>query len=135
MLILFGLLSGGFAVPHTPFPQLAWSARIQFALNGMLCILMTKLPLALPRSVSTRTALVMVTMTCLTWLMALFEVASSWWGITTILAIAAKHAIATGGPFWQELIAKLVHIGAGIGLIFAWIFLLAGFVKKPATQH
>lgn len=135
MLILFGMLSGGFAVPHTPFPQLAWNAHIQFALNEMLCILMTELLLALPRSVSTRSALVMVTVACLTRLMALFEVASSWWGITTVLAIAAKHAIATGGTFWQELIAKLVHIGAGIGLIFAWILFIAGFVNKPAAQN
>lgn len=47
-------------MPHTPFPQLALGARIQFALNGMLLIFMAEFLLALPHSVSARSALVMV---------------------------------------------------------------------------
>lgn len=51
-----------------------------------------------------------------------------------ILAIAAKQVAITGGALWQELIVKLTHIGAGIGLIVAWMLLIAGFVRKPAVQ-
>lgn len=96
---------------------------------------MAELLLALPRSVSARSTLVMVTAVCLTWLMARSEVANVWWGTTEVLAIAAKQADATGGALWQELIVKLMHIGAGIELIVAWILLIAGFVKKPAAQN
>jgi hydroxylaminobenzene mutase len=32
---------------------------------------------------------------------------------------------------WQEQFVKLTHIPAIIGLIVAWILLIAGFVKKP----
>lgn len=67
--------------------------------------------------------------------MVLFEVASAWWGTTEVLAIAVKWVDATGDTLWQELIVKLVHIGADIGLIVAWIFLIAGFLKNPATQN
>jgi len=81
--------------------------------------------------------LVMLMVVRLTWLMTRSEVANAWWSTTAVLAIAiaTKHARATGGALWQELIVKLTHICAGIGLIVAWILLTAGFVKKPATQN
>ncbi len=133
-LVLFELL-WGFAVPHTPLPQLALGGHIQFVLNGMLIVLMALLLLALLHNVGARPALVMVTAACLTWLMVLSEVANAWRGTTEVLAIAAKQVGATGGALWQELIVKLTHIGAGIGLIVAWMLLIAGFVRKPATQN
>ena len=96
---------------------------------------MAVLFLMLSHSVSARSALVMVTAGCLTWLMAFSEVANAWRGITAVLAIATKRASTAVDTLWQELIVKLKHIGVGIGLIVAWIFLIAGFLKNPATQH
>ena len=134
-LVLLGLL-WGFAVPHTPLPLLALGAHIQSPLNEMLFMLMALLLLALLHNVGARPALVMVMVTaaCLTWLMVRSEVANAWRETTEVLAIAAKQAGATGGALWQELIVKLTHIGAGIGLIVAWMLLIAGFVRKPAVQ-
>lgn len=67
--------------------------------------------------------------------MVLSEVVNAWLGATEILSIAAEQAGATGGAVWQEPIVKLTHIGAGVGLIIAWILLIAEFVKKPASLN
>ena len=57
--------------------------------------------------------------------------ANAWWGTTQMLTIAAGQAGATGGVGWQELVVKLTHIAAGLGLVAAWALLVAGFLKKP----
>jgi (hydroxyamino)benzene mutase len=62
-------------------------------------------------------------------LMALSEVANAWWGTTQMLPISASQAGAVGGAEWQELLVKLTHIAAGLGLIAAWSLLIIGFVK------
>jgi len=49
------------------------------------------------------------------------------------LSIAAAQAGATGGEPWQELILKLTHIGAGLGLIIAWSLLVIGFLKHASS--
>jgi len=36
-----------------------------------------------------------------------------------------------GRVAWQELVVKLTHIAAGLGLVAAWALLVAGFLKKP----
>jgi hypothetical protein len=66
--------------------------------------------------------------------MALSEAANAWWGTTQMLPIAASQAGATGGAAWHELVVKLTHIGAGLGLVAAWALLVAGFLKKPAAS-
>ena len=68
----------------------------------------------------------------LIWPMALSEAANAWWGTTQMLPIAASQAGATGGAAWQELVVKLSHIAAGLGLVVAWALLVVGFLKKPA---
>ena len=51
-----------------------------------------------------------------------------------MLPIAASQAGATGSEPWQELVVKLTHIGAALGLIIAWSLLIVGFVKHaPGT--
>jgi len=51
-----------------------------------------------------------------------------------MLPIAASQAGASGGKPWQELVVKLTHIGAALGLIVAWSLLIVGFVKHaPGT--
>ncbi|WP_295686263.1 hypothetical protein [uncultured Nevskia sp.] len=130
VLILVGLV-WGLVVPHTPFPRLALGAHIQLVTNGMLFVAMALLLLAVPNNVSARSASVMLVAACLTWIMALTEVANSWWGTSQILPLAAQQAGATGGAVWQELIVKLAHIGAGLALILAWALLVAGFLRKP----
>ncbi len=45
-----------------------------------------------------------------------------------MLPIAASQAGASGGKPWQELVVKLTHIGAALGLIVAWSLLIVGFV-------
>lgn len=129
-LVLVGIV-WGLMIPHTPFPRLALSAHIQAVLNGMLFILMAVLLLTLPHRVSARSALVMLIAVCLTWLTVISEVANAWWGTAESLSIAAQQAGTSGGAVWQEQFVKLTHIPAIIGLIVAWILLIAGFVKKP----
>lgn len=129
-LVLVGII-WGLVIPHTPFPRLALSAHIQAVLNGMLFILMAVLLLTLPHKVSARSALIMLVAVCLTWLTVISEIANAWWGTAESLAIAAQQAGASGGTMWQEQFVKLTHIPAIIGLIVAWILLIAGFVKKP----
>ena len=51
--------------------------------------------------------------------MALSEVANAWWGTLQPLSIAASQAGATGDEPWHELVLKLTHSGAGLGLVIA----------------
>ncbi|MBS0423918.1 MAG: hypothetical protein JSR71_05710 [Proteobacteria bacterium] len=132
-LVLAGIV-WGLVIPHTPFPRLALSAHIQAVLNGMLFILMAALLLTLPHKVSARSALVMLIAACLTWLTVISEIANAWWGTAGSLSIAAQQAGASGAAVWQEQFVKLTHIPAIIGLIVAWILLIAGFLKKPDSQ-
>ena len=134
VLVLVGLVLGLF-VPGTPYPRLALGAHIQFVTNGMLFIVLATALLALPHSVGLRSVWVMVVAAWLTWTMAISEVANSWWGTTQMLSIAASQADATGGEPWQELVVKLTHIGAGLGLIVAWSLLVVGFLKQPSSTE
>jgi len=127
-LVLVGLL-WGLVVPHTPHPRLALGAHIQFVTNGMLLIVLAVLLLKLPHRVGPKSVWVMVMAAWLTWPMAISEAANAWWGTTQMLPIVASQAGVTGGQAWQELLVKLSHIAAGLGLIAAWALLLAGFVK------
>ncbi|MBF7731085.1 hypothetical protein [Pseudomonas sp. N040] len=133
-LVLFGLL-WGLAVPHTPFPRLALGAHIQFAINGMLFILMAVLLISLPHAVSARAAFVMWLAAWLTWLMGFSEVANAWWGTREILPLAAQQAGASGASAWQELLVTLAHVLSGTALLLAWSLLLAGFVKHPGQPR
>jgi hydroxylaminobenzene mutase len=80
-LILAGLL-WGFAPPMTPYPRLALGAHIQFEINGLLFMAVGILLLTVPSRVGRKALWVMVVSAWLTWLMALSEVANSWWGTT-----------------------------------------------------
>lgn len=131
-LVLVGLVWGLF-VPGTPHPRLALGAHIQFVTNGMLFIVLATALLALPHSVGIKSVWVMLVAAWLTWTMAISEVANSWWGTTQMLSITASQAGATGGEPWQELVVKLTHIGAGLGLIIAWSLLIVGFLKQAST--
>ena len=132
MLVMVGLL-WGFVVPHTPHPRLALGAHIQFVTNGILIIIMAAMLLKLPHDVGPKSAGVMLLAAWLIWPMALSEAANAWWGTTQMLPIAAGQAGATGGAAWHELVVKLTHIAAGLGLVAAWGLLVAGFLKKPAA--
>jgi hypothetical protein len=77
---------------------------------------------------------VMLLAAWLTWTMALSELANAWWGTLQPLSIAASQAGATGGEPWQELVLKLTHIGAGLGLIIAWALLVIGCLKYDSTN-
>ncbi len=134
MLIMVGLL-WGLVVPHTPFPRLALGAHVQLMTNGTLIILMAVLLLKLPHDVGPRSANVMLLAAWLVWPMALSEAANGWWGTTQMLTIAAGQAGATGGTAWQELVVKLTHIVAGLGLVAAWLLLVVGFWRKPAAAE
>ena len=57
--------------------------------------------------------------------------ANAWWGTNEMLPIVAEQAGASGGEPWQELIVKLAHIAAGLGLLVAWTLLVVGFVRGP----
>jgi hydroxylaminobenzene mutase len=46
-----------------------------------------------------------------------------------MLPIAAKEAGATGAAPWQELIIKLCHIPAALGLIISFVLLILTFAK------
>ena len=72
----------------------------------------------------------MVASAWLTWLMALSEVANSWWGTNQMLPIAAKQAGAAGAAPWQELIVKLCHIPAALGLILSFVLLIIAY-REP----
>lgn len=130
VLVLVGLL-WGLVVPGTPHPRLALGAHIQFETNGMLFIVLATALLALPHAVGTKSVWVMVAAAWLTWAMALSEVANVWWGTLQTLPLAGSQAGVTGGEAWQELVVKLAHVGAGLGLIVAWFLLLIGFLRKP----
>lgn len=131
--VLVGLL-WGLVVPNTPYPRLALGAHIQFVTNGLVFIAMATLLLALPHNVGRTSVRVMLLAVWLTWTMGLSEVANSWWGTTQMLPIAAGQAAASGGAPWQELIVKLAHIAAGLGLIVAWALLIVGFMKRPSGE-
>jgi len=133
LLVMVGLL-WGFVVPHTPFPRLALGAHIQFVTNGLLIVVMGVMLLKLSHNVGLKSAKVMLLAAWLTWPMALSEAANSWWGTIQMLPIVANQAGATGGETWQELVVKLTHIAAGVGLVFAWGLLVVGFLKKPASE-
>ena len=133
MLVLVGLV-WGLVVPNTPYPRLALGAHIQFVTNGMLFIALATLLLAVPHRVGRTSVRVMLLAVWLTWAMALSEVANAWWGTIQMLPLAAAQAGATGGAPWQELVVKLAHIGAGLGLIVAWSLLVVGFVKRAPDQ-
>jgi len=130
MLVMVGLVWGLF-VPHTPYPRLALGAHVQLVTNGLLLIIMALLLIALPHRVGPKSAGVMVLAAWLTWAMGLSEIANSWWGTTQMLPIAAGQAGATGGLAWQELVVKLTHIAAGLGLVVAWGLLTIGFMRRP----
>ncbi len=131
--ILVGLL-WGLVVPHTPYPRLALGAHIQFEGSGILYIVVAILLLKLPNRVGRKSIAVMLLSVWLTWAMALSEVGNAWWGTIQMLPIAGHQAGATGGTPWQELIVKLAHILAGLGLIAAWTLLIIGFVKTPLAS-
>ena len=133
VLVLVGLV-WGLVVPNTPHPRLALGAHIQFVTNGMLFIVLATLLLALPHSVGRKSVWGMVVSVWLTWAMALSEAANAWWGTAQMLPIAANQAGATGGEPWQELVVKLTHIGAALGLIVAWSLLVVGFVKRAPDK-
>jgi (hydroxyamino)benzene mutase len=130
MLVMVGLV-WGFFVPHTPYPRLALGAHIQLVTNGLLIIIMAVLLMALPHRVGPKSAGVMALAAWLTWAMGLSEVGNAWWGTTQMLPIAAGQAGAPGGLGWQELVVKLTHIAAGLGLVAAWALLIIGFLKRP----
>jgi (hydroxyamino)benzene mutase len=132
LLVMVGLL-WGFVVPHTPYPRLALGAHIQFLTHGLLIILMAAISIKLPHDVGPKSAAVMLLAAWLIWPMALSEAANAWWGTTQILPIAASQAGATGGAAWHELVVKLTHLVAGLGLVAAWGLLVVGFLKKPAA--
>jgi hydroxylaminobenzene mutase len=69
--------------------------------------------------------------------MVLSEVANSWWGTNQLLPIAAKQAGATGAAPSKELIVKLCHIPAALGLILSFVLLIIGFVRysEPAESE
>ena len=133
VLVLVGLV-WGLVVPNTPYPRLALGAHIQFVNNGMLFMVLATALLALPHSVGIKSVRVMVVAAWLTWTMAISEVANAWWGTAQTLSIAASQAGATGGEPWQELVVKLTHIAAGLGLIVAWSLLVVGFVRHASSK-
>jgi hydroxylaminobenzene mutase len=134
LLVLVGLVWGLF-VAGTPYPRLALGAHIQFVTNGMLFVVLATALLALPNSVGGRSVWVMVVAAWLTWAMALSEVANAWWGTTQMLSISAAQADATRAEPWQELVVKLTHVGAGLGLIVAWSLLVIGFLKQAPSSE
>jgi hydroxylaminobenzene mutase len=132
-LILAGLMLG-FVVPQTPYPRLALGAHIQFETNGMLFVLLALVLLSFPNSAGRKTLVVMVLSAWATWFMALSETANAWWGTNQMLPIAAHQAGATGGAPWQEIVVKLCHIPAAIGLILSVSLLIVGVVKQSGLE-
>ena len=133
-LILVGLV-WGLAIPMTPYPRLALGAHIQFETNGMLLLLLGILLLKVPHSVGIKSIWVVIVSAWLTWLMALSEVANAWWGTNQMLPIAAQQAGAPGAAPWQELLVKLCHIPAALGLILSLVLILIGFVKHRSVTE
>ena len=132
LLVMAGLL-WGFVVPLTPYPRLALGAHIQLITNGLLIIVLACMLLTLSHNVGPKSAGVMLLAAWLIWLMALSEAVNAWWGTSQMLPIAAGQAGAKGGGAWQELVVRLTHLAAGIGLVLAWGLLVAGFLKRPAS--
>lgn len=133
LLVMAGLL-WGFVIPQTPYPRLALGAHIQFVTNGLLIIVMAVMLLNLPHQVGRKSAGVMLLSAWLTWPMALSEAANAWWGTNQMLPIAAEQAGASGGRPWQELVVKLTHLAAGLGLVVAWGLLITGFLKQSPSE-
>ena len=127
-LVLAGLV-WGFAPPLTPYPRLAVGAHIQFETNGLLFVVLGILVLKLPHSAGSGAVRATVVSAWLTWLMALSEVANAWWGTSQLLPVAAKQAGATGGTPWQELVVKLCHLPAALGLILSCVLLIIGVAR------
>jgi hydroxylaminobenzene mutase len=132
-LVLVGLV-WGLIVPDTPHPRLALGAHIQFISNGILFIVLATVLLALRHSVGPKSVWVMVLAVWLTWAMALSEVANSWWGTTQTLPIAARQAGVMGAEPWQEMVVRVTHMGAGLGLIIAWALLVIGLLKSACSS-
>ncbi len=129
LMVMAGLLVG-FVVPQTPYPRLALGAHIQFVSNGLLFVILAVSLAVLPHRVGARSLAVVVLAAWLTWGMGLSEVANAWWGTTQMLPIVADQAGATGGLPWHELVVKLAHIAAGLGLVAAWGLVIIGFAKR-----
>ena len=127
-LILAGLL-WGFAPSLTPYPRLAVGAHIQFETNGLLFVVLGILLLKLPHGVGDKVVWVIVVSAWLTWLMALSEVANAWWGANQTLPVAAGQAGAAGAAPWQELVVRLCHVPAALGLILSLLLLIIGFAR------
>jgi hydroxylaminobenzene mutase len=134
MMVLVGL-TWGFVVPMTPYPRLALVAHIQLTGNGLLFIVLAMLLQTVPNRVGTKSISVMLVSVWLTWAMLLSQAANAWWGTNQMLPIAAEQAGATGALPWQELVVKLAHIAAGLGLLVAWTLLVVGFVKAPDDEN
>ena len=97
----------------------------------VLGILLAKLP----NRIGGNAVWVIVVSAWLTWLMALSEVANAWWGANQMLPVAAGQAGAAGAAPWQELVVKLCHVPAALGLILSLSLLVIGFVRhrEPAA--
>jgi hydroxylaminobenzene mutase len=128
-LILAGLL-WGFAPPLTPYPRLAIGAHVQFETNGLLFVVLGILLAKVPNCIGGNAVWVIVVSAWLTWLMALSEVANAWWGANQMLPVAAGQAGAAGAAPWQELVVKLCHVPAALGLILSLSLLVIGFVRR-----
>lgn len=127
-LVLAGLLVG-FIPPSTPYPRLALGAHIQFVTHGMLFMVLAMVVLVVPHKAGPRTLGVMVASAWLTWCMSVSAVANAWWGTHQLLPIAAKQAGASGGVPWQEVVVKLGHMPAALGLILSVTLLLIGVAR------
>jgi hydroxylaminobenzene mutase len=100
----------------------------------MLFVLLAILLLTVPHTAGGKSLWVIVLSAWLTWLMALSEAANAWWGTNQMLPIAAGQAGAGGGAPWQEVVVKLCHIPAAIGLILSLMLLITGFMKRSVPQ-
>jgi (hydroxyamino)benzene mutase len=129
-LIFVGLV-WGLAVPKTPYPRLALGAHVQFEESGILILVVALLLMKVPNRVGRKSVAVILLSAWLLWVMVFSEVGNAWWGTTQMLPIAAREAGAVGGTPWQEMVVKLSHIAAGLGLIVAWGLLMIGFIKTP----
>jgi hydroxylaminobenzene mutase len=115
-------------------PRLAVGAHIQFETNGLLFVVLGVLLLKLPHSIGGKAVWVMVVSAWLTCLIALSEVANAWWGANQMLPVAALQAGAAGAAPWEELVVKLCHVPAALGLILSLLLLIIGIVRhrEPA---
>lgn len=124
-LIGFGLLFG-FAVPFTPYPRLALTAHIQFAVEGTMVVaaglLLDSKPFRNPSGQATDKTVAeylvpwqrRVVYWGLTgiWVTLLSEAANAWWGTQWVLKIAHDAAGLTGdGPasIWMERVVAVAH--------------------------